>query len=204
MKQLIIATHNAHKLQEIRKLLAGQPVEVLGLSDIGWSGEIVENGETFKENALIKAEAIYKATGRAVLADDSGLTVEAMGGGPGVYSARYMGEEVPYSIKNQAIIDLLARVPESGRGAAFCCVMALVRPGRGRRPVKKTAEGKVEGRIAYRAAGGGGFGYDPIFYLPERNCTMAELSAEEKNAISHRGRALKTILPEILKWCQQS
>ena len=200
MKQLILATQNAHKLREIRQLLAGQPVEVLGLSDIGWTELIPEKGETFKENALIKAEAIYKATGRAALADDSGLAVEALGGAPGVYSARYMGEDVPYEVKNQAVIDLLARVPESRRGAAFCCVMAFVRPGRGRRPVKKTAEGRVEGRIAYEASGSGGFGYDPIFYLPDKNCSMAELSAEEKNAISHRGRALQAILPEILKW----
>ena len=133
MKQLILATHNNHKLQEIRQMLAGEPVEVLGLSDIGWHQEIIENGESFKENALIKAEAIYKATGRAVLADDSGLTVEALGGAPGVYSSRYMGEETPYEIKNRAIIDLLARVPETKRGAAFVCVVALVRPGKGKR-----------------------------------------------------------------------
>lgn len=200
MKQLILATHNNHKLQEIRQMLAGEPVEVLGLSDIGWHQEIIENGESFKENALIKAEAIYKATGRAVLADDSGLTVEALGGAPGVYSSRYMGEETSYEIKNRAIIDLLARVPEARRGAAFVCVVALVRPGKGKRAVKKTAEGRIDGRIAYEPAGCGGFGYDPIFYLPERGCTTAELRPEEKNAISHRGRAIQAILPEILKW----
>nr|MBQ6242862.1 RdgB/HAM1 family non-canonical purine NTP pyrophosphatase [Lachnospiraceae bacterium] len=200
MKQLILATHNPNKVREIRQLLAGEPVEVLSLSDAGWTEEIAENGETFEENALIKALTVFKATGRAVLADDSGLTVEAMGGAPGVYSARYMGEGIPYSVKNQAIIDLLARVPEKGRGAAFECVMAFVRPDKKGRPVRKTAHGKVEGRIAYEPAGGGGFGYDPIFFLPEKNCTMAELSAADKNIISHRGRALRAILPEIVKW----
>ena len=203
MKQLILATHNRHKLQEIRQLLQDEAVEVLGLSDIGWTQEIAENGETFRENALIKAETIFRARKTAVLADDSGLSVEAMGGAPGVYSSRYMGEEVSYEIKNQAILDLLERVPDARRGAAFVCVMAFVRPGRGTRPVKKTAEGRIEGQISRKAAGGGGFGYDPIFFLPDRNCTMAELSPEDKNAISHRGRALKAILPEILKWLKE-
>ena len=200
MKQLILASHNQNKVREIRELLAGEAVEVLSLADIGWTGEIEENGETFEENALIKALAVFRATGRAVLADDSGLAVEAMGGAPGVYSARYMGEEVPYSVKNQAIIDLLARVPDKGRGAAFECVMAFGRPDKKGRPVRKTARGKVEGVIAREPAGKGGFGYDPIFFLPEKNRTMAELSAADKNIISHRGRALRAILPEIIKW----
>ncbi len=202
MKQLVLASHNQNKVREIRELLAGEPVEVLSLSDIGWTREIEENGETFEENALIKANAVFAETGRAVLADDSGLSVEAMGGAPGVYSARYMGEEVPYSVKNQAIVDLLARVPEKGRGAAFVCVMAFVRPDRKGRPVRSTARGTVEGRIAREAAGTGGFGYDPIFFLPDRNRTMAELTAAEKNIISHRGRAVRAILPEIIKWAR--
>ena len=204
MKQLIVATHNEGKLREIRALLAREPVEVLGLADIGWQQEIEETGSTFKENALIKARAIFEATGQAVLADDSGLEVKAMGGGPGVYSARYMGEDVSYDIKNQAILSLLKRVTEKERAADYRCVIAFVRPGRGGRALARTAEGRVDGRIAYEAAGDGGFGYDPIFFLPDRGCTMAQLPEEEKNLISHRGLALQAILPQIEKWIRLS
>ena len=204
MKQLIIATHNEGKLREIRALLEQEPVQVLSLKDIGWQQEIEETGSTFKENALIKARRIFKATGQAVLADDSGLEVRAMGGGPGVYSARYMGEDVSYDIKNQAILSLLERVTEKERAADYRCVIAFVRPGRGGRALAKTAEGRVDGRIAYEAAGEGGFGYDPIFFLPERASTMAQLSEEDKNAISHRGAALRAILPHVKEWLNKA
>ena len=203
MKQLILASHNAHKVREIRELLQGQPVEVLSLSDIGWTEEIEENGSSFEENALIKARRIFTDTGRAVLADDSGLEVDALGGGPGIYSSRFMGEETPYEEKNAAIIARVEGLPEEERGADFRCVMAFVHPDADGHAEEQTAEGRVDGRVAHETAGGGGFGYDPLFYLPERGCTMAELSEEEKNAISHRGRALQAILPAILKWLDQ-
>ncbi|MBO4873448.1 MAG: RdgB/HAM1 family non-canonical purine NTP pyrophosphatase [Lachnospiraceae bacterium] len=200
MKQLILASHNAHKVREIRELLEGQPVEVLSLSDIAWTEEIEENGSSFEENALIKARRIYAETGRAVLADDSGLEVDALDGGPGIYSSRFMGEETPYEEKNAAIIAKVEGLPEEQRGADFRCVMAFVYPGPDGKAVEKTAEGRVNGTVAHQTAGGGGFGYDPLFYLPERGCTMAELSEEEKNAISHRGRALRAVLPFIREW----
>ena len=200
MKKLILASHNAGKVRELKELLEGEPVEVLSLKDIGWTEEIVEDGDSFKANALIKARCVFEATGEAVLADDSGLEIEALGGAPGVYSARYMGEETSYEFKCDAILRLLERVPESRRGADYRCVAAFIRPGRWKKAVVKTAEGRVDGRVAYEQAGHYGFGYDPIFYLPEEGCTMAELPDEIKNNISHRGRAIHAILPEIRKW----
>ena len=202
MKQLILATKNDGKLREIREMLAGLPVEVLGLKDIGWTEEITEDGESFKANALIKARAIFAATGKAVLADDSGLEIEALGGAPGVHSARFLGEGTGYDAKIDAILRLLERVPESRRNADFRCVIAFIRPGRRGRAAAKTAEGRVDGRIAEKPAGGGGFGYDPVFYLPEKGCTMAQLSDEEKNTLSHRARALEAVLPAVRKWLE--
>ncbi len=202
MKQLILATKNDGKLKEIREMLAGLPVEVLGLKDIGRTEEIAEDGESFKANALIKARAIFAATGKAVLADDSGLEIEALGGAPGVHSARFLGEGTGYAAKIDAILRLLERVPESRRNADFRCVIAFIRPGRRRRAVEKTAEGRVDGRIAEKPAGSGGFGYDPVFYLPEKGCTMAQLSDEEKNTLSHRARALEAVLPAVRKWLE--
>ncbi len=204
MQQIILASHNAHKAREIRELLEGQPVEVLTLSDVGWTEEIEENGTSFTENALIKARRVCEVTGRAALADDSGLEVDALDGGPGIYSSRFMGEETSYDVKNAAIIAKVEGLPEEKRGADFRCVMAFVYPDADGKNVEKTAEGRVDGRVAHKTAGGGGFGYDPLFYLPERGCTMAELKEEEKNAISHRGRALRSILPEILKWIENT
>ena len=144
MKQLILASHNAHKVREIRELLEGQPVEVLSLSDIGWTEEIEENGSSFEENALIKARRIYADTGRAVLADDSGLEVDALGGGPGIYSSRFMGEETPYEQKNAAIIARVEGLPEEERGADFRCVMAFVHPDADGHAEEQTAEAAAE------------------------------------------------------------
>lgn len=202
MKQLIIATHNEGKLREIRALLEQEPVQVLSLKDLGWQEEISETGDSFKANALIKARTVFQKKGLPVLADDSGLSIKALGGAPGVLSARYLGEETAYEVKNQAILDLLARVPERDRGAVYDCAMAFVYPGR-RGPREKTVRGRVRGRIAYSPAGEGGFGYDPIFYLPERACTMAQLPKEDKNAISHRGEALRAILPFLKEWLKK-
>ena len=200
MKELILASHNQGKVREIRELLADEAVEVLSLSDIGWREEIEENGKSFRENALIKARRIFEVTGKAAIADDSGLEVDALGGAPGIYSARYLGEDTPYEIKNADIISKVEGLPEEKRGADFRCVMAFVYPDAEGKPVERTAEGQVNGRVAHETAGSGGFGYDPLFFLPEYGCTMAEISEEEKNAISHRGRALRAILPEIEEW----
>ena len=150
-----------------------------------------------KENACIKASAIQKLAGGIVLADDSGLEVDYLGGAPGIYSARYMGEDTSYDIKNQAIIDKLEKAVDDERSARFVCAIAAALPD----GEVLTTRGTIEGRIGYEIIGDGGFGYDPIFYLPERGLTTAQLSAEEKNEISHRGRALramKTMLKEKL------
>jgi len=216
MKQLIFATGNAHKMVEIREILGDLPYEILSMKEAGVDADIVEDGKTFEENALIKAKAVYdlltkqKAGGSGavaadgdamsgledeilVLADDSGLEVDALGGEPGIYSARYMGEDTSYDVKNQNIIDRLDGVEDEKRSARFVCAIAAV----GANGLEKVVRGTVEGRIAYEPAGENGFGYDPIFYLPERGCTTAELSSEDKNAISHRGNALRLMRKEL-------
>jgi XTP/dITP diphosphohydrolase len=159
------------------------------MKEAGVDIDIVEDGKTFEENALIKARAVCKASGHLALADDSGLEVDALGKEPGIYSARYMGEDTSYDIKNQNIIDRLSGVPDEERTARFVCAMAAVFPD----GTEKTFVRNMEGRIGYKIAGENGFGYDPIFYLPEYGKTSAEISPEEKNAISHRGQALRAL-----------
>ena len=187
MEKLVFATGNMNKLREIKEILAGINLEIVSMKEAGGDIDIVEDGDTFEANALIKARAVSKACGAMAVADDSGLVVDALGGEPGVYSARYMGEDTSYDIKNQAIIDRLEGVPDEERTARFVCAAALVFPD-GREYVFKEA---MEGRIGYEIAGENGFGYDPIFYLPEYGKTSAEISPEEKNAISHRGKAMR-------------
>ena len=190
MKKIIVATCNEHKIKEIREILAGDGIEYVSLNDEGLSDiSITEDGSTFKENAVIKAKTVSEATGLMVLADDSGLEVDYLGGAPGIYSARYMGEDTPYTIKNNHIIDQLKDAKGEERSARFVCAIACVFPG-GR---VITTEGKVEGLIAYEEKGEYGFGYDPVFYLPEKGCTTAQLKPEEKNLLSHRGRALRAM-----------
>lgn len=186
MKTLILATNNENKVREIREILSGGAIDVLPLKEAGVDADVEETGSSFAENALIKAREICRLTGKPALADDSGLCVDFLDGAPGVYSSRFMGEDTPYSEKNAAIIEKLAGVTGEERGAAFRCVMALVFPD-GR---EFTTEGKMEGVIAEAPAGGNGFGYDPILFLPEYGKTSAQLTLEEKNAISHRGEAL--------------
>lgn len=193
---IIFATGNEKKMVEIREILSDLGMRILSMKEAGVTADIVEDGSTFEENARIKARAVHALTGALVLADDSGLEVDAMGGGPGIYSARWMGEDTSYEIKNQAIIDRVSGLTGQERSARFRCVIAAVFPD-GQEAV---AEGTIEGIIADHPAGTGGFGYDPIFYLPERGMTTAELSAEEKNAISHRGRALRKMREQILAW----
>ena len=195
MKKIIVATGNEGKMDEIRQILQGENIQFVSLKDENLQDvEIIENGSTFEENAIIKARTISDLTGQMVLADDSGLEVDYLHGEPGIYSARYLGEDTSYDIKNNHIIDLLAGVPDDQRTARFVCAIACAFPD-GR---TITVRGVIEGRIGYEQKGENGFGYDPIFYLPEYGCTSAELSMEEKNKISHRGLAIAKMV-EILK-----
>ncbi len=204
---LLLATHNQGKRQEWRALLDGLDVELLLPDDLGLTGDIEETGETYTENALIKARALAAASGLPTLADDSGLEVDALGGAPGVRSARYRfgADEVRY----RALLKALEGVPLERRSARFRCIAALVLPGNQGAGSRGDAlevsdeqttrefitEGVCEGVIGFEPRGEGGFGYDPVFYLPERGCTMAELPAEEKNRLSHRARAAQKMRP---------
>lgn len=195
MKKLIFATGNENKMVEIRMILADCGYEILSMKQAGISVDVVEDGTTFEENAIIKATAISKVAGEdcVVLADDSGLEIDYLNKEPGIYSARYMGEDTSYHIKNNNLIERLEGVPDEKRTARFVCAIAAAFPD-GR---VETRRGTIEGIIGYEEAGENGFGYDPIFYVPEFGKTTAELSPEEKNKVSHRGRALEMI-KEIL------
>lgn len=193
MKKLIFATGNANKMKEIRMIL--EDVEVVSMKEEGISLDIVENGTTFEENAIIKAKALADACGILALADDSGLEVDALNKEPGVYSARYLGEETSYAVKNKAIIDRLKGKTGAERSARFVCVIAAALPD----GTVFTTRGTIEGRIGYEEKGSNGFGYDPIVYVPEYDATTAELQPEVKNEISHRGKALREMKKELQK-----
>ena len=188
-QKIVFATGNEGKMREVRLILQDLGFPVLSMKEAGVSLDIEENGTTFAENAMIKARAVWEKTGGIVLADDSGLVVDYLGGEPGVYSARYLGEDTSYEIKNQAIIDRLADAKEEERTARFVSAIAAVLPDGS----ELATEGTVEGLIAHEPAGNGGFGYDPIFYLPEYGVTSAEIPIEKKNEISHRGKALEAM-----------
>lgn len=195
MKKIIVATGNEGKMVEIRQILQGEGITFSSLKDENLLDvSIEENGTTFEENAVIKARTISDLTGQMVLADDSGLEVDAMDKAPGVYSARFLGEDTSYEVKNNHIIKQLEGVEEEKRSARFVCVIACAFPD----GHTITSRGVIEGRIGYEEKGENGFGYDPIFYVPELGCTTAQLPPEEKNKISHRGRAL-TAMYERLK-----
>lgn len=195
MSRIIFATGNANKMKEIRMILSDMGMEILSMKEAGVDVDIVEDGTTFEENAMIKAKAIAKLLpDDIVLADDSGLEIDYLNKEPGIYSARYMGEDTSYHIKNANLIQRLEGVPDEKRTARFVCAIAAAFPD-GRR---KTVRAAMEGRIGYEEKGENGFGYDPIFYLPEYGCTSAELSMEEKNRISHRGKALCLIKEELV------
>ena len=194
MKKIIFATGNAGKMKEIREILKDFDAEVLSMKEAGVEAEIVEDGKTFEENAVIKAKTVCKLTGEIALADDSGLEIDYLNKEPGIYSARYMGEDTSYRIKNANLIERLEGVPDEKRTARFVCAIAAAFPD----GTVKTVRGTMEGRIGYEETGENGFGYDPIFYLPEYGCSSAELSMEEKNKISHRGKALRAIKEELL------
>jgi XTP/dITP diphosphohydrolase len=186
MKRIIFATSNEGKMKEIREILKDLDIELLSLKDVGLNPDIEENGNTFEENAIIKAKMVMELTGEVVLADDSGLEVDYLDKAPGVYSARFLGEDTPYSVKNQFIIDKLADAKDKERSARFVCVIACAFPNGEIRTFRDT----IEGFIAEQISGTNGFGYDPIFYVPEYQCTTAEMEQELKNEISHRGKAL--------------
>lgn len=188
---IVFATGNEGKMREIREILKDLGTKVLSMKEAGANPDIVEDGSTFGENAEIKAKAVWKETGGIVLADDSGLVVDFLNGEPGIYSARYMGEDTSYTIKNQNILNRVAKATGPERSARFVCNIAAVLPDG---TVLHTEEA-MEGLVAESPAGGDGFGYDPIFYVPEFSMTAAELTLEQKNKISHRGKAL-----EAMKW----
>ena len=196
MDTIIFATGNKNKMIEIRMILADLGCKILSQKEAGIQADVVEDGQTFEENALIKATTIadiarkmpeYKNA--VVLADDSGLEIDALNKEPGIYSARYMGEDTSYDIKNQALIDRLEGVPDEKRTARFVCAIAAALPDGSTEVVR----GTMEGRIGYEITGENGFGYDPIFYLPEYGVTSAEIPIEKKNEISHRGKALEAM-----------
>ncbi len=189
--KLILASNNAHKLTEIRAILGDYFGEILSLREAGIEHETVEDGETFLENALKKAREISAITGCCALADDSGLCVDALNGAPGIYSARFAGEHGDDEANNRLLLEKLKDTED--RKAHFTCAIALVYPD-GR---EISAEGYFHGVIAREPAGKNGFGYDPLFYLPERGCTSAELSPEEKNAVSHRAQALHALTARL-------
>ena len=191
--KIIFATTNEDKMKEIRMILADLPYEVVSLKEANIHVEIEENGATFEENSLIKAKTICDLTHEIVLADDSGLEVDAMDRQPGIYSARFLGENTSYDIKNSYILEQLKGVPEEKRTARFVCAISCAFPD-GRCVTKRAT---IEGRIGYQIVGEHGFGYDPIFYVPEYQCTTAELTPELKNEISHRAKALKAMKDEL-------
>ena len=193
MKKVIFATGNEGNMKEIREILGDLDIQLLSLKDAGITADIEENGNSFEENAVIKATAIRDLTGEIVLADDSGLEIDYLNKEPGIYSARYMGEDTSYHIKNANLIERLDGVPDEKRTARFVCAIAAAFPD----GTVRTVRAAMEGRIGYEEKGENGFGYDPIFYLPEYGCSSAELSMEEKNKISHRGKALRAIRDEL-------
>ena len=187
--KVIIATGNAGKMKEIKSIFNNSEYEVVSMKEEGINADVDENGATFEENALIKAREIAKLSGHIVLADDSGLEVDYLNKEPGIYSARYMGEDTPYSVKNASLIARLDGVDFEKRTARFVCAVAAVYPDGKELVVRET----MEGYIGYEEKGANGFGYDPIFYLKEFDKTSAEISLEEKNEISHRGKAFRAI-----------
>ncbi len=194
-KRIIFATGNENKMKEIRMILKDLGLEILSMKEAGADVEIIEDGMSFEENAEIKARSVARVlTNDIVLADDSGLEIDYLDKAPGIYSARFAGEDTSYDIKNRIFLDRLEGVPDEERTARFVCAVAAVFPDGTVSVVRKT----IEGRIAEEAAGDNGFGYDPIFYVPEYGCTTAEMKPEQKNELSHRGKALRA-MREILK-----
>jgi len=197
LRKLLVATHNQGKVREYQSLLADLPLEITGLDAEGITFEVEETGTTFEANAVLKAQTYASASGLWTWADDSGLEVAALGGAPGVYSARYAGPGATDADRYHKLLDALTGVPWNERGARFCCVVALATPG----GQVRTTFGECPGLIAFGPVGQNGFGFDPVFYLPDLGLTMAQLPSETKNQISHRGRAAQAagrVLSEML------
>ena len=194
MKKIIFATTNKNKIREVNMMMEGFDVELIPMSEMGIDVDIEETGTTFEENAIIKAKAICDLTGEIALADDSGLEVDYLDGAPGVYSSRFLGEDTPYEIKNDYIIEKLKNAKGDERSARFACAMAMVFPDGD----VETCYGTIEGLIGYEQKGSNGFGYDPIVYVPEYEMTTGEMAPELKNSISHRGKALEQ-MKEVMK-----
>ncbi len=197
--RIIFATGNKDKMREIRQIMQGCDIEILSMRDAGIEGEADETGSTFEDNSMLKAEYVYEKNGKApediIIADDSGLVIDALNGEPGILSARYLGKDTSYHEKNGNLIKRLEGVPDEKRSARFVCAMALIFPDGKRINVTET----MEGRIGYEEAGVNGFGYDPIFYLPEYKMTSAQVTSQVKNSISHRGKALRKVRDIIIQ-----
>ncbi len=198
MRDLLLATSNGHKLQEYRTIFSGLPFRLLSLSDIQLEMEVEETGTTFAENAELKALAYAQSAGMLSLADDSGLEIDAMGGAPGVYSARFAGKDATYEERFRLILEQLQGLPAERRTARFQCAITIAEPS----GYYRTVEGTMEGIIAEAPRGENGFGYDPIFIVPALGKTNAELSSEQKNRISHRGRAAQLASALLRSWSQ--
>lgn len=199
MNKIIFATGNAGKMKEIRMIMEDLGAEILSMKEAGINVDIAEDGASYEENALIKAKAVAAcegAAGAVVMADDSGLEVDYLNKEPGIYSARYLGEDTPYSVKNANLIERLNGVADEERTARFVCAIAAVLPDGG----ELTTRATIEGRIGYEEKGSHGFGYDPIFFVPQFGKTTAELTEEEKNQVSHRGKALQLMKEELKKY----
>lgn len=196
MKKIIFATQNQGKVKEIKKILEGLPVEVLTMEEAGIDIDIEENGTTFEENAVIKAEALTAYTDAIILADDSGLEIDCLNKEPGVYSARYLGKDTPYEVKNQIILDRIKDIQDEERTARFVCAIAAA----GKNIPTMVTLATIEGHIGHEAKGKNGFGYDPIFFINDFKKSTAELSAEEKNKISHRAKALEAMKVKLMEY----
>ncbi len=194
MTRIILATMNRGKVNEIQKLISGKPYEMISMKEAGISVAIVEDGTTFEENALIKADTISKLAGGIVIADDSGLVVDSMGGEPGIYSARFLGESATDEERCTGILKRLEGVPDEKRTARFVCAAAAVSPN-----FRITVMAAIEGIITREPTGSNGFGYDPIFYVPETGLTMAQMDSETKNRLSHRGKAFRALFERLSK-----
>lgn len=191
--RLIIATGNEDKVREIDEILEGTGFEAISMKQAGLNPDIVEDGTTFEENALKKAMAVHELSGEYVMADDSGLCIDALDGAPGIYSARFCGEDSTYEEKFRKIFEMLADVPEDKRTAQFVCAIAVVKPD----GTSFTVRGECRGVLHEKPVGENGFGYDPIFYVPEFGMTTAQMDPEVKNSISHRGRALRAMVEKL-------
>ncbi|MBP1765790.1 MAG: Nucleoside-triphosphatase rdgB [Firmicutes bacterium] len=195
MKPIVIASTNKGKISEIRAAFQGLPLEIHSLAEFGGIPEVEETGKTFAENAVLKATYYARHTGMACLADDSGLEVDALGGAPGVYSARFAGDTATDEDNNRKLLAALQEVPREQRSARFRCVLAFLDVD----GTILTADGTCEGRILEEPRGTGGFGYDPLFCIPKLGATLSEISLAEKNAVSHRGQALKIMTEKLAK-----